>query len=68
MLKEKVQEHSGFHFTPAKDDLNITLVDGSESSGIIRLKYKNESRYICANGWSKQDARVACRELGYNGQ
>ena len=48
-------------------DVVIHLVDyNSNHTGIIELGVKGEWGMICTNHWTNEDARVACRQLGYS--
>ena len=48
-----------------KDDVEIGLVENTTLySGIIDLKIRNESRSVCHDQWTDEDAQVACRSMG----
>ena len=51
----------------AKGDLGICFAEGkTRTNGTILMRYNNEWRSVCNNLWSQEDARVACRELGFS--
>ena len=47
-------------------DTGIRLIpEGNINAfGIIEVSIRGEWRSVCDNGWSDEDARVACRALG----
>ena len=49
------------------NDGDITLTGGqSPTEGIVEICFGGIWGSICDNGWDERDARVACRQLGYN--
>ncbi|CAI8020296.1 Scavenger receptor cysteine-rich type 1 protein M160 [Geodia barretti] len=58
------RERAGVHCL-GKDDVEIGLVENTTLySGIIDLKIRNESRSVCHDQWTDEDAQVACRSMG----
>ena len=54
-----------FHISD-KNDIDIRLVDGqSDYSGIVEVYINGKWGSVCHDHWTNNDARVACRELGY---
>ena len=54
-----------FHISDEKD-IDIRLVDGqSDYSGIVEVYINGKWGSVCHDHWTNNDARVACRELGY---
>ena len=49
-------------FLTGIDELKIQFANGSN---IIEIYYNGEWGSVCGNGWSIEDAKVACRQLGY---
>ena len=44
----------------------LRLIGGSsETEGRVEICYENQWGTVCDNGWSAEDARVVCRQLGY---
>ena len=44
----------------------LRLVGGSsENEGRVEICYDNQWGTICDNGWSSEDAKVVCRQLGF---
>ena len=44
----------------------LRLVGGSsENEGRVEICYQNRWGTICDNGWSSEDAKVVCRQLGF---
>ncbi len=61
-----------FHFLyvhPVCQNGDIRLQGGSNASE-GRVEVCNENRWgtVCDDGWSTQDAQVACNQLGFAGQ
>lgn len=40
-------------------------IDDALSIGRIEICYEGTWRSLCSNDWSRQDASVACRQLGF---
>ncbi|CAI8055637.1 Deleted in malignant brain tumors 1 protein [Geodia barretti] len=58
------RERAGVHCL-GKDDVAICLVENTTLySGIIDLKIRNESRSVCHDQWTDEDAQVACKSMG----
>ena len=52
-------------YDPA-DGFPIRLVDGpTNNTGRVELYIDNEWGSICDDGWSNEDAKVVCHQLGY---
>ena len=44
----------------------LRLVGGSsEKEGRVEICYDNQWGTICDNGWSNEEAKVVCRQLGF---
>ena len=44
----------------------LRLIGGSsENEGRVEICYDNQWGTICDNGWSSEDAKVVCRQLGF---
>ena len=39
--------------------------DQSEYTGAVKVTYRGTEGRICSDDWDNTDARVACRELGF---
>ena len=48
-------------FQADTDESNIQYANGSDK--VIQVHYNGEWRSVCGNGWSNEDAKVACRQL-----
>ena len=47
----------------------VRLIQGlSASEGLVQVYLNNTWVWVCDQHWDKQDADVACRELGYTGK
>lgn len=46
-------------------DYSLDIVGENEYSGRLNLTHKDIEGRICADNWDDKDARVACREMGY---
>ncbi|XP_065890349.1 scavenger receptor cysteine-rich type 1 protein M160-like isoform X4 [Dysidea avara] len=54
-----------YDYDPA-DGFPIRLVDGpTNNTGRVEVYIDNEWGSICDDGWSSEDAKVVCRQLGY---
>ena len=47
-------------------DIHLTGLGSSVTSGNVELCGQNQFNAICGNVWSSKDAKVVCRQLGYN--
>ena len=46
----------------------LRLANGyARSAGRVEIWYSDQWNTVCDDGWSVTDARVACRQLGYEG-
>ncbi|XP_071476125.1 neurotrypsin-like [Diadema antillarum] len=53
--------------TTMRPDFPIRLVGGaSDSEGRVEIFYDNQWGTVCDDGWTNVEARVVCRQLGYN--
>ena len=44
----------------------LRLIGGSsENEGRVEICYENQWGTVCNNGWNAEDARVVCRQLGF---
>ena len=41
-------------------------IEPSKVSGYIELHVRGEWRSVCVNFWTREDAKVACKQLGYS--
>ena len=41
-------------------------IEPSKVSGYIELHVTGEWRSVCDNFWTREDAKVACKQLGYS--
>ena len=55
-----------YHYTSGCDDGDIRLADGAtETEGRVQVCVDEVWGSVCDNHWDARDARVACRQLGY---
>ena len=47
-------------------DIRLTGTGSSVSSGNVELCILNHFNAICGNVWNSNDAKVVCRQLGFN--
>lgn len=45
----------------------LRLVGGTHNTGRLEIIMDDEIGSICDQGWSRYDATVACRQLGFTG-
>lgn len=48
------------------DDGELRLMDGSANEGRLEVYINGAWGTICHDGFSNRDAKVACRQLGFN--
>ena len=46
-------------------DYEIELKGSSSYTGSVHLKFRGVSGGICSDNWDDSDARVVCKEMGY---
>ncbi|XP_023933538.1 scavenger receptor cysteine-rich type 1 protein M130-like [Lingula anatina] len=57
--------YSGY-VSSARADGDIRLQDGdTQYQGRVEIYYSGEWRRVCEEGWGLNDAKVACKQLGY---
>ena len=49
------------------DETDVRLVDGPHE-GQVELCLNGVWYLVCSNGWDVNDAKVVCRQLGYDGR
>ena len=47
---------------------DVRLSDGSSSEGLVELCGGGQWGTVCQNYWDSKEARVVCRQLGYESQ
>ena len=45
--------------------LEIQLIGGTRSEGIVVVEYRGEYKGICDTHWEDRAAKVVCAQLGY---
>ena len=57
--------HAASRFAACTDG-QLHLVGGSsENEGRVEICYENQWGTVCDNGWSAEDVKVVCRQLGF---
>lgn len=46
-------------------DYSLSIAGGSQYSGRVNLTIQKIQGWICSDNWDDKDARVVCKELGY---
>ena len=62
-----MSQHSYLPFPVCyRGDIRLTGVGSNVTQGNVVLCKKNHFNAICGNVWSSNDAKVVCRQLGFN--
>ena len=49
------------------DSIKVRLSGGGNLRGLIEVLYGSQWRYVCADHWTRAEADVTCRQLGFRG-
>ena len=53
------------------DSIRVRIVSSythKVSQGLVEVFYNGSWGYVCGNGWTKVEASVTCKQLGYSGE